>query len=92
MTIEEVQNYFTDDLNCITFTNKCYDCKKDLQIEINRNENKYTIRYGTIYFLNEKDKRGMFIKCEKCYSENNKIDDKYCSEVYPRIVDIKGKI
>lgn len=91
MKIEDLQKYFEmAESNRIRFEGSCHDCGIDVCIDIDIDEEgKIVVTGGAVYHPQIgrlKDTSTFFVKCDKCYENDERLRNFQPCDVYSRIV------
>jgi hypothetical protein len=89
MKLEILQKYFKDnDANQVIFSGNCHDCKKDVFVYCDLNDDgEIIITGGAVYQPNlNSEYKKLFYKCNVCYDKNKTLEKYNPCEVYSRIV------
>jgi len=85
MNIERLHELFSrDKVSSMAFAGWCWDCGKEIQINIGTTEDiGFIIKGGALYEAAEDDYVG---KCDECFKKNKTLENYQTCEVYSRIV------
>jgi len=87
MTKEELREFFQEaKSNELAFEGSCLDCKEPVSVEMDSAlDGKITISGGAVYFAGKPEKK-LFVKCDKCFGQDPRVNNFQPCEVYSRVV------
>lgn len=87
MKLEQIEKYFIDaDTDRIAFDGHCHDCRKEVIVNCNIEEDgKLNITGGAVYLAGVIDKE-VYLKCDKCFDLAAELRNFQPVKTYSRVV------